>query len=62
MNLHEEISDSHQQRFTSALLLPFVSSLVTGIQVQSGSVSGNGTDSSLACSGQILYQALPAGW
>ncbi|WP_441232663.1 hypothetical protein [Bradyrhizobium sp. 1200_D9_N1_1] len=62
MNLHEEISDAHQQRLTSALLFPFVSTTVTGIQIQTGSTSGNGTDTSLAGAGQILYQALPAGW
>ncbi|MCK1465716.1 hypothetical protein IVB34_47385 [Bradyrhizobium sp. 2] len=62
MNTMDEISDDHQQRFTSELLMPFKTSIFTGIQVRSASVSGNATDTSLAGTGTILYQVLPGGW
>ena len=62
INTVDEISDRHQQRTSSYLLVPFKTSILTGVTAQGSNVPGDLAALSIAGTGMIIYQQLPAGW
>jgi hypothetical protein len=68
MNLFNEVSDRHQVRHGSPIILPFRrvavsgSGFIGGIEVVSASTLGQEDDLSLAGEATINYVKLPGGW
>jgi hypothetical protein len=62
VNTLDEISDTHQLRFTGAIMVPFARSVFGGIKACGGSVSGSASEPTLGGYGTLLYQKLPADW
>lgn len=58
----DETSDDHQIRTARATLVPFRRDHYDRIMVRSGSVSGNGVDTSIAGHGAMSYHKLPGDW
>lgn len=61
INLNDEISDDHAQRFASSLMVPFKRATFNAITTRGGNIAGTAT-ACVAGTASVTYKKLPSDW